>query len=348
VPDVVDLYGGPGGWAEGLRSLGLTDFGIDRDQACYTTRRAAGHDAILGDVSELDPTRYSASGLIGSPPCPLFSDAGLRHGVAATDLLAGAIGDVARGRDPRAQLRQQVADLVEPAISAAHPEWDAGTLLLDVTTRTRAEAERLAAEAAQVLEPARWAHSLHPEWIALEQVRAVLPIWQAYAAALGELGYDTATGIVDVADYGVPQHRRRAVLVASRVRPARLPIPTHGPGRIPWVSMATALGWKAGRVGFPRRDDGSGTATDDGYRDRDWWPVDGPAPTLTEKARSWSVVLSSGPDAGMSRPLELAEALILQGFRADYPLHGTRTDRFRQVGDAVPPPLAAALVGVVT
>lgn len=43
----------------------------------------------------------------------------------------------------------------------------------------------------------------------------------------------------------------------------------------------------------------------------------------------------------------LEQALVLQGFRPDYPVQGTKSDRFKQVGNAVPPPLAAAVLGAV-
>ena len=90
-----------------------------------------------------------------------------------------------------------------------------------------------------------------PEWIALEQVPEVLPFWSMFANALRQIGYDTWCGILDSADYGVPQNRLRAILIASRVREVGPPPPTHaehphpvmfGAELLPWVSMAGALG----------------------------------------------------------------------------------------------------------
>ncbi|HEY8546898.1 MAG TPA: DNA cytosine methyltransferase, partial [Acidimicrobiales bacterium] len=248
---IVDLFAGPGGWSEGLRLLQragarYSEVGIDNDEAVYLTRQAAGHQTLLADVSALDPAPFAgAVGLIASPPCQLYSAAGSRHGHAALDVLTAATGAVAAGDDVRTMARRDVAQIIAPRVAEDHPEWDVGTLPLDgLPTRADAEADRLAGNAVQVLEPARWIHALQPEWVALEQVPGVLPLWEALAEALGPLGYQCATGIVDAADYGVPQHRRRAVLLAAKGRPVELPAATHGPGRPrPWVTMAEALGW---------------------------------------------------------------------------------------------------------
>lgn len=103
-----------------------------------------------------------------------------------------------------------------------------------------------------VYEPLRWARALRPEWIACEQVREVLPIWRQIAEELRTMGYSTWCGVLDTAHYGSPQHRRRAILMASRVREVQPPSPTHGKdgsedlwgyGVKPLVSMADALGW---------------------------------------------------------------------------------------------------------
>jgi DNA (cytosine-5)-methyltransferase 1 len=154
------------------------------------------------------------------------------------------------------------------------------------------------------LEPLRWALQLRPTWTVWEQVPAVLPLWEACAAVLRREGWSVVTGNVQAEQYGVPQTRRRAVLLARRDGvPATLPTPTHSryhtrtPGRLdpgvrPWISMAKALGWgTAELVGFPRRWDGRGEELQlDGqaYRARDMRHTEMPARTLTEKTRSWT------------------------------------------------------------
>ena len=80
----------------------------------------------------------------------------------------------------------------------------------------------------------------------------MLPLWKVYAEELRKIGYSVWTGTLNAADYGVPQTRIRAILIASRMRTVRRPYPTHYDPKKgsqlfgePWVSMATALGWGA-------------------------------------------------------------------------------------------------------
>lgn len=113
-----------------------------------------------------------------------------------------------------------------------------------------------------VTEPLRWALALRPRFIACEQVPPVLDYWHHVASILAERGYSTWTGILSAERYGVPQTRKRAILLASLDGPVHPPLPTHqeyragepawdGPmatleGELkPWVSMAEALGWNA-------------------------------------------------------------------------------------------------------
>jgi DNA (cytosine-5)-methyltransferase 1 len=148
---------------------------------------------------------------------------------------------------------------------------------------------------------------------------------------LRRLGYDVQWKVLNSADYGVPQTRER-VFIVGRLDggPITWPTVTHTeePGLFTeqWISMADALGWgfnddpartiagnrsprwlyegneTTGRtvVGFPRRSDGNGEVLEvDGveYRERDLFDAEEPAPTVTEKGRSWNrYVLNTGLD----------------------------------------------------
>jgi DNA (cytosine-5)-methyltransferase 1 len=95
-------------------------------------------------------------------------------------------------------------------------------------------------------------------------------------------------------------------------------------------------------------------------------PVGRPSPTLTGNVNRWTgerPATTVQGDPRLAGPghrdreggqrqfdgdavrLTVEQAGVLQSFPADYPWQGTRTARFRQVGDAVPPLLAAAVLG---
>jgi DNA (cytosine-5)-methyltransferase 1 len=140
----------------------------------------------------------------------------------------------------------------------------------------------------------RWADVLRPEWIACEQVPQVLPIWRRIASTFREMGYFATTFVLDAADYGVPQNRERAFLLAHRHRLVAPPQPTHARngghslfGDIqPWVSFGEALGIDAQL----RHVRGAGMIQRRGERpDRE---PDQPAFTVIGKSRSW--VLRTG------------------------------------------------------
>ena len=252
-------FGGPGGWGEACRALGVEDVGIELDPSACATRKAAGHHAVRADVSKF-PVKQLAGKFEGqshSPPCTTFSAAGDQAGNAVLEMLAGLIPDLFAGRDNRADCRREMA------AELTRSEWAA-----DLEPGKRAaKIARAVTSAALVAEPARFIAAGQPEWVAMEQVPAVLPLWQVYAAELRRMGYSAWCGKLNAADYGVPQTRERAILIASRVRRVARPEPTHYDDRkamqlwgAPWVSMAAALGWGAnGRPSVTVT--GGGTAT---------------------------------------------------------------------------------------
>ncbi|MGW7543421.1 DNA cytosine methyltransferase [Streptomyces sp. NPDC054770] len=84
-----------------------------------------------------------------------------------------------------------------------------------------------------VLQPLWWVieRSKRPgskpyEAVVLEQVPAVMPVWKEYAKVLASLGYRTRRQLMHTEEFGVPQTRRRAVLMARLV-------PTAPPNGLP-------------------------------------------------------------------------------------------------------------------
>lgn len=79
--------------------------------------------------------------------------------------------------------------------------------------------------------------ALKPKVVVIENVPQFLShyhdgkrggIAQQVEEVLQELGYHVACGILNAADFGVPQLRLRAVIIASRLGAIALPVPTHG------------------------------------------------------------------------------------------------------------------------
>jgi DNA (cytosine-5)-methyltransferase 1 len=344
----LDLFAGPGGWDQGLASLGVTDVvGIEIDGQACATAAAAGHRRIRADVAAYPTAPFvgKVDGLIASPPCQSFSSAGSKGGQVGADLLVGHALACAGG-------------------------WRAPTgLLADQDVR-----------ADLTLQPLRWAWDLKPRWVACEQVPEVLPIWRAIAVTLGRWGYRTWVGRVNAADHGVPQTRQRVFLLARRDGGPVGPPATshydaagglslfdasHGGGQTGWRTPVDALdpdvgGW---RLLIDRRQmyvDGVYTLA----------PVDGavrPSPTITGAAfgkHVWVCHLpdfdrlpgrlgwafdrvADHPDGGLRASMTPAAAGLLQGFPVDYPWQGSRQQAHQQAGDAVPPPMAAAVLADV-
>jgi DNA (cytosine-5)-methyltransferase 1 len=87
-----------------------------------------------------------------------------------------------------------------------------------------------------VIERSRRPGSQPFEAVVLEQVPAVMPVWERYAKVLASLGYRTGTQMMHTEAFGVPQTRRRAVLMARLDRTALLNSVQLRPGDLPKVS----------------------------------------------------------------------------------------------------------------
>jgi DNA (cytosine-5)-methyltransferase 1 len=361
VNTAIDLFAGPGGWDVAARDLGIDTVGIEFDAAACATRYAAGLKTIKGDVRNYGPGIFETEGLIASPPCQTFSMAGNGSGRRALD-------DVLIG----------VKELQErQPLTVVHDDERTGLVL---------EPLRWAIEAIDAGRPYRW--------IALEQVPTVLPVWDAVDAALETEGYSVLTGYIHSEAYGVPQTRKRAVMIAHLDRPVRWPQPTHSryhnrsperldDGVLPWVSMAEALGVHDATGGDPaKRGERSaeqptlafgndaashlfmplGTSLSDMVAAKlgKQWTFERPATTVQGDPRIGRPGHKHrGPDccaanaeAGVGESMfasgsvrvTIEEAAVLQTFPADYPWQGTQGKKFQQIGNAVPPLMARAIL----
>lgn len=62
-------------------------------------------------------------------------------------------------------------------------------------------------------------------------------------AQFAELGYELKFQVLDAVDFGVPQHRERVILVGYLGKnPFEFPLPTHGDGLRPYVTLRDAIG----------------------------------------------------------------------------------------------------------
>lgn len=317
-PLVIEAFAGPGGWSEGLKLARFTGrvLGVELDWSACKTAMANGHQRVQADVATF-PIEHLAGrvdGAILSPPCTTFSNAGHGAGNRLTALLITAITRTARGHKVLAATRRACAAVLRE-VALTDPKMRKWT-----RAQRSAWARKQATVSVLVVQPIRWAYILRPRWIALEQVPSVLPLWTHTALMLRELGYKTWAGVLSAEEYGVPQTRKRAVLVARNDGlPVGPPEPTHQPYKAgqqvetqpdlfgdplpPPVSMADALGWNENAtVEFQR---GKGMAERHGERPHR--PAPAPAPTiragsggvgtnlLVHEPADW--VLAHGPEA---------------------------------------------------
>jgi DNA (cytosine-5)-methyltransferase 1 len=173
---------------------------------------------------------------------------------------------------------------------------------------------------------------------------------------LRELGYVPGWRLLHASEFGVPQLRPRFVLVALRPEDAawfRWPAPSAGPvltvGQALGDLMA-AGGWP-GAAAWARRADRVAPTIVGGSKKHGGGDL-GP----TRAKRAWAELgvdglgiadAAPGPDAdpALSPRLTCEMVARLQGWRDewDWRFSGRKTARYRQIGNAFPPPVAAAV-----
>lgn len=192
-------------------------------------------------------------------------------------------------------------------------------------------------------------------------------------AELASLGYYVIFGLVNCADYGVPQKRLRLVFIGSRDgEDIVIPKPTHsekgGNGTKRWVTLEEAIAGIKGRPEFipfkqkrakllgllkagenwrslPKRLQRAalGAAADtwggrSGFCRR--LVLGKPAPTLTTDPTGRATTLCHPTKL---RPLSVQEYARLQQFPDDWKFLGLTSQKYIQIGNAVPTGLGLAI-----
>ncbi|MBC7129500.1 MAG: DNA cytosine methyltransferase [Thermoplasmatales archaeon] len=279
--------------------------------------------------------------LTGGPPCQPFSTAGKRMGL----------------NDPRASpLREYIR-----VINEAKPKI---FVMEEVTGLLNARIKHVPIKE-------RGKRKLLPE----ERKGSV---WKVILDELKNTGYRIFQGVLDAADYGTPQKRKRVIIIGLRpdlkVKIPLIPEKTHKKPNLPslkllkpWRTLFDAImgiepgefinlppkyatymryvpaggNWRQIPDRFKREAMNNALYAGGGkmgfYRRLCWFE---PSPTLvTSPSMKGSMMIHPWEE----RPLSVNEYKAIQGFPLDWELPGSVTNKYKKVGEAVPPTLSYAI-----
>lgn len=351
-PGVIELFAGAGGLGVGARCAGaqvLLTVELDAI-ACRTlrlNRKHHGGAVLQADVGKLNGVALRELAKLkpgqplivtGGPPCQPFSKAAYWADP----------GHEARYR----RARERGMSVSRPDAPPVRPD-DRRSLVIEFISRAiEAQADGFVFENVPSI-----THPRHR------------PLLDDLIREAQRAGYHTTFVRAHATQFGVPQRRERVFVLGARAAKPVAPTPTHDGEQRPFVTAGAALrGVEAppepeeevkGRWAAHLRDVPPGW----NYKAHTAW-AGHPKPTFVTETRFWNFLLKLSPDLPAwtvpaspgpwtgpfhwdGRRLRIPELAALQGFPPGYKVAGTRRERVRQMGNAVPPPLAAAMVASV-
>ncbi len=321
-PTVLELFAGCGGLALGFKRAGFqTVLAVEWDaDACESLRANITERVAQCAVEDIE--RFPKADVVaGGPPCQGFSNLGEKVPY-----------------DPRRQLWRHFLRAVEDA------------------------------------EPAVFVMENVPPLLKSQELVEI-------RKAAERLGYKVDHWILNAADYGVPQTRKRAIVVGLRDGRPTPPPQTHvapdrrtlqTAGLPPWRTVRDAISdlplqptgnnWHIGRNPTPKSLKRYGCIPPGGNRwdlppdlmpecwkrktqggtdlfGRLWWD----RPSVTIRTEFYKPEKGRYLHPVANRPITHREAARLQGFEDDFVFCGSKISVAKQIGNAVPPPLAEAI-----
>lgn len=364
--EIWSFFSGAMGLDLGLHQAGLkTTLAVEIDRWCCETIRGnlPSLDLIEGDVRKLTGANLRAHRhfngevflMVGGPPCQSFSPGGKRSGLS--DSRGNLIYEYFRliaEIQPKYFIFENVAHITTAALRHRKIEDRPGQhwSLKRYSERSAPSQEGVA--------------PLDPDELSGSALRQLL-------TDITSLNYTVSFGILDAAEYGVPQHRLRFVMLGSKLSPPpTLPIATHGKpdsGTLPFVTLRECIydlidepglhssytkqmayyfsfipeggSWRSLPEDLQREAMGASYYSGGGktgfFRRLRW---NAPAPTITGRAnRKGSAVCHPT----ITRPLSVKECARIQTFPDDWEFYGPMNQQYLQIGNAVPVGLGRAI-----
>lgn len=345
----LSLFSGAGGLDAGLESAGwrsLAALEMDHDAAetlrLNATRSGATTRVIEDKIERVDPKALrldlgldvgELALLAGGPPCQPFTTHGKRRSIFDD-----------RASDVWPAYLKYVEEFLPKTLVIENVDG-----LLSAAIRHRPLADRKSSP--------------------LEDDERKGSFLKWFLRQLSVRGYTVSWGLVEAADYGVPQLRQRSLLIGVRGdEPCFLPPPRFGDGRKPYRTLAGALeglreigpiqplsdrkrniyaqipaggNWRSLPESLQRESMGGAFSADGGKSG--WWrrlSMETPTPTILGMPDHSSTALVHPTEL---RCLSVFECAAAQSFSPEHQFAGKPRSQYQQIGNAVPPLLGQAV-----